>query len=213
MCGFSGSGPPPHDTPATYQQFMFRHFLARGSNKGARAPKESKSETPNLIAPRGDGGFWSCLAKKFFGPSSIFWHIMRNFHRGVPYPQNLAPKNDQFSALPQTRLECPHEKFSPLGIFRGSRPLSNAEEGVQKSAPKPEIGEKILRGDFGDPLIEGSAGCRMTPIIGPGERFPKIANLGVGVSPFWRNLGLNFSRFCPISRFLRGFWGQNQCLW
>jgi len=55
------------------------------------APKESKSETPNLIAPRGDGGFWSCLAKKFFGPSSIFWH-MRNFHRGVPYPQNLAPK-------------------------------------------------------------------------------------------------------------------------
>jgi len=104
-------------------------FWLGGQIRELEPPKESKSETPNLIAPRGDVGFWSYPAKKFFGPSSILWHT-RNFPRGVPTPQNLAPKNNQFSALPQARFQCPHEKFSPHGIFRGYRRLSNGEEGV-----------------------------------------------------------------------------------
>ena len=62
-----------HTIPRAHtNNVILGHFLARGQIRELVPPKESKSETPNLIAPRGDDGFWSYLAKKFFGPSSIF---------------------------------------------------------------------------------------------------------------------------------------------
>jgi len=177
-----------------------------GQIRELRAPKESKSETPKLIAPRGDGGFSSYLAKKFFDPSSIYWH-MRNFPKGVPSPQNLAPKSDQFSALPQTRLQCPHEKFSPRRIFRGSSPLSNDEEGVQKSAPKPEIGEKIFRGVFWGPPNCGRTRMPYDADYRPWREVSKNTKLVGGGPPIFEKFGVKFFAFLPHISFSKGFFG------
>jgi len=112
------------------------HFLARGQIRELGPPKESKSETPNLIAPRGDVKFWRYFAKKFFGPSSIFWH-MRNFVRGVPTPKIWLQKVTNFQRCRKPVSSAPTKNFLIREFFGGPVQYRMAKRGCKNLSPNP----------------------------------------------------------------------------
>ena len=78
---------------------------------------------------------------------------------------------------------------------------------MQKSAPKPEIGEKILRGGiFGTPN-RGRSRVPYDADYRPWREVSKNIKLGGGGPPNFEKFGVKFFEFLPHISFSKGFLG------